>query len=76
MKIKVLVLDDDMNESYVDGFIDANKIIGYFTTIDNIIDESVNIITIGQTLTVSRTMVLMNYLFDKFEGDIDVNIKE
>jgi len=62
MKVKILYIDEFENQEYVDGVIDENKINGYFHTRENVEDDSVNVFFDGQTLTLKRDFVLMDYL--------------
>lgn len=73
MKVNVLVLDDDLNEVFVQGFIDSNRIIGYFPVIDDTLN-SINVIVESQTFTLEQTKDLMEFLFDKYENDINLNL--
>ena len=66
MKVKLLAADDIEFPEFVDCYIDETKIYGYFLTAGNIDEDSVNVFFDNQTLTLKRTAVLMDWLFEIF----------
>lgn len=66
MQGKILVQTEDDTFEYVDGWLDENKIDGYYLTKDNFEDESVNVILNGGTLTLQRSNKLIDFLLNKF----------
>ena len=66
MKGKVLALDSDGNDEYVDFWFDESEIKGFYITEDNKDDNSVNVV-FSETFTLKATKVLRDYLTKRFE---------
>ena len=65
MQQKILVIDEDDKEVYVDFWFDESLIKGFYMTNDNYVDGSVNIITGDSSLTLKQTDELKKYLLGK-----------
>ena len=65
MQQKILVIDEDDKEVYVDFWFDESLIKGFYMTNDNYVDGSVNIITGDSSLTLKQTDELKEYLLGK-----------
>jgi len=65
MQEKILIINEDETETYVDFWFDESLIKGYYMTADNYIDDSVNIITGDNSVTLKQSDSLKNYLIDK-----------
>jgi len=65
MQQKILVIDEDDKEVYVDFWFDESLIKGFYMTNDNYVDGSVNIITGDSSLTLKQTDELKDYLLGK-----------
>ena len=65
MQEKILIINEDEIETYVDFWFDESLIKGYYMTSDNYIDDSVNIITGDNSVTLKQSESLKNYLIDK-----------
>jgi len=66
MKGKVLALDSDGNDEYVDFWFNESEIKGFYITEDNKDDNSVNVV-LSETFTLKATKVLRDYLTKRFE---------
>lgn len=65
MQEKILIINEDEIETYVDFWFDESLIKGFYMTSDNYIDDSVNIITGDNSVTLKQSDSLKNYLIDK-----------
>ena len=65
MKGKILALDCDGEDEYVDFWFDETKIMGCFITEDNTLDNSVNVV-FEETYTLMATKELKDYLTKRF----------
>ena len=65
MQQKILVVDENDNETYVDFWFDEGLIKGFYMTGENYLDGSVNIITGDSSLTLKQTDKLKEYLLSK-----------
>lgn len=65
MKQKILVIGEDDKEIYVDMWFDESLIKGFYMTDENYVDDSVNIITGDNSITLKQTPELKEYLLSK-----------
>ena len=70
MKVKILILDETLREPefvYTDGHIDVDTITGCYFSNENLMDDSVNLLTTGGTICVKREKLIMTVLKNKFK---------